>query len=179
MSLRFHLFICNGEALSTLSGFMPYVFVVAVIESPSYVWLFATPLNIACQAPLSFTIFQSLLKLVSIELVMLSNHLILWSPFSSCPQTFPALGSFPTSQLFPPGGQSIGASASVFPKSIQSWFVWLVWSPFCQRDSQSFLHHCNLKASVLRCSVFFMVQLSHLYMTVWKTTALTIQTFVS
>ena len=124
------------EAWSTLSGFTPYVFVVAVIESPSYVWLFATPLNIACQAPLSFTIFQSLLKLMSIELVMLSNHLILWWPFSSCPQTFPALGSFPTSQLFLSGGQSIGASASVFPMSIQSWLIWLVWSLCCPRDSQ-------------------------------------------
>ena len=153
--------------------------IYTIVQLPSHVWLSATPWTPACQASLSFTIFQSLLKLMSIELVMLSNHLILWWPFSSCPQTFPALGSFPTSQLFLSGGQSIGASASVFPMSIQSWLIWLVWSPFCQRDSQSFLYHCNLKTSVLRCSVFFMVQLSHLYMTAWKTTALTIQTSVS
>ena len=67
----------------------------------------------------------------------LSNHFILKWPFSSCPQTFPALGSFPTSQLFPSGGQRIAASESVFPMSIQSWLVWLVWS-FCQRDSRVF-----------------------------------------
>ena len=63
------------------------------------------------QASLSFTIPQSLLKLMSIELMMPSSHLIVCHPFSSCPQSFPASGSFPMSPLFASGGQSIGVSA--------------------------------------------------------------------
>ena len=96
----------------------------AVVQSLSCVWLFATPWTAVCQASLSFTISQSLLKLMSIELVMLSNHLILLAPFSSCPQPFPASGSFPMSQFFASGGQSIGAlaSPSVLPMNIQDWF---------------------------------------------------------
>ena len=79
----------------------------------SHVQLFATPWTEVCQASLKFTISQSLTKLISIELVMPSNHLILCLPFSSCPQSLPALGSFPMSQLFASGGQSIGVSASI------------------------------------------------------------------
>ena len=79
------------------------------------------PMDCACQASLSFTISWGLLKLMSIETVMPSNHLILCRPFSSCSQSFPASGSFPMSQLFASGGQGIGASAtaSVLPKNIQ------------------------------------------------------------
>ena len=77
----------------------------------------------AHQASLFFTISWSLPKLMSIELVMPSNHIILCCPFS-CPPSFPALGSFPMNQLFPSGGQSTGASASasVLPMTIQGWF---------------------------------------------------------
>ena len=66
----------------------------------------------------------SLLRFMSIELMMLFNHLILCFPFSSCSQSFPASGSFPMSQLFSSGGQSIGASgsASVLAMNIQGWF---------------------------------------------------------
>ena len=79
-----------------------------------------------CSMP-SFTVLHyppELLKLTSIESVMPSNHLILCYPFS-CPQFFPASGSFPMSWLFPSGGQSIGAStsASVLPMKIQSRFL--------------------------------------------------------
>ena len=104
----------------------PYftIFVVAV-QLPSHVQLFVTPWTAGSQVPLSFTISGSLLKLISIESVMPSNHLILCLPFSSCPQYFPASRSFPICQLFASGGQSIGASASasVFPMNIQSWFL--------------------------------------------------------
>ena len=79
------------------------------VQFLSHVQLFATPWTAGHQASLSFTISQSLLKLMSIELVMPSNHLI---PFSSCLQSFPASGSFRMSQLFAWGGQSIGVSAS-------------------------------------------------------------------
>ena len=84
-----------------------------------------TPWTTAHQASLSITNSQSLLKLLSIELVMPSNHLILCCPFFSCPQSFPAWGSFPMSQFYASGGQSIGASdsASVLPKNTQGWFL--------------------------------------------------------
>jgi len=82
----------------------------------SHVWLFVTPWTAACQASLSFTIFQSLLRLMSIESVMPSNHLILCCTFlSSCLQSFLASGSFPMSRFFASGGQYFGASASVLP----------------------------------------------------------------
>ena len=86
--------------------------------------LFVTPWTAAHQASLLITKSQSLFKLMSIESVMPSNHLILCCPFSSCPQPFPASGSFPMSCLFASSGQSIGASASasVLPKNIQGWF---------------------------------------------------------
>ena len=89
------------------------------VQSLSRVQLFATPWTAAHQASLSFS--WSLLKLMSIQSVMPSNHLILCCPQSSCPQSFPAPGSFPMSLLFTSGGLSIGASASesVFPMNIQ------------------------------------------------------------
>ena len=83
--------------------------------------------------PLYFTISQSLLKLMSIELVIPSNHFIFCYPVL-LPSIFPASGSFPIIQFFASGGQSIGvsASASVLPMNIQG----LVRSPCCSRDSQ-------------------------------------------
>ena len=76
-----------------------------------------------CSMP-GCTISQSLLKFMSIELVMPSNHLILCPTFSSCPQSFPTSGSFSMSWLFTSGGQSIGASssASILPMNVQDWF---------------------------------------------------------
>ena len=76
----------------------------------------------ACQAPLSFTISQSLLKFMSTELVMLSKHIILCPPFSFCLQSFSVSRSFSMSQLFSLGGQRTGASASVLPMNIQGRF---------------------------------------------------------
>ena len=93
-----------------------------VVQSLSHVCLFAIPWTVT---PLSSTIPQSLLKFMSTESVMLLNHLILCSPFSSRPQAFPASGSFPMSQLFASGGQSIGASASptAIPMNVQGRFA--------------------------------------------------------
>ena len=83
--------------------------------------LFMTPWTAACQASRSITNFQSLPKLISTELVMPSNHLILHHPLLLCPLSFPAPGSFQVSQFFASGGQSIGvsASASVLPMNTQ------------------------------------------------------------
>ena len=94
-----------------------------VTKSFSHVRLCASPWIVAHQTHLSFTLSQSLFKFMSIELVMLSNHLILCPTFFSCPRSFPASGSFPMSQLFTSGGQSIGvsASASVLPMNTQDW----------------------------------------------------------
>ena len=104
-------------------------------------------------------------------------------PFSSCPQSFPASGSFPMSQLFTSGGQSIGisASTSVLPMSTQDWspLGWTAWDFLAvQGTLKSLLQHHSSKASILRCSTFFIVQLSHLYMTTGKNIALTRRTFV-
>ena len=97
-----------------------------VVQSLSCVQLFATPWTAACQAPLSFTISWSLLRLESIESVMLSNHLILCYPLLISLQSLSASRTFPMSWLFTSGGQSIGASASssVLPMNIQGWFPW-------------------------------------------------------
>ena len=101
-----------------------WFFQIAVVLLLSHVWLFVTPWTAACQASLSFTIFQSLLRLMSIESVMPSNNLILCCTFFSYLQSFLVSGSFPMSQLFASSGQSIGvsASASVLPMNIQDWF---------------------------------------------------------
>ena len=87
----------------------------------SPVWLFAIPWTATCQALRSITNSRSILKLMSIESVMPSNHLILCSPLSSRLQSFPASKSFPVSQFFASSGQNIGvsASASVLPMNIQ------------------------------------------------------------
>ena len=97
---------------------------VVVVQSFSYFRFFETPWTAARQVSLSFTISRSLIKLMSIESVMPSNHLILCCPFFSCPQPFPASGSFPMSCLFASSGQSIGASASalILPMNIQGLF---------------------------------------------------------
>ena len=94
------------------------------VQSLRPVRLFVTPWTAACQASLSITNSQSLLRLMSIESMMPSNHVLLCHPLSSCPQSFPASGSFPVSQFFASGGQSIGvsASASGLPVNIQGWF---------------------------------------------------------
>ena len=89
-------------------------------------------------------------------------------PFSSCPQSFPASGSFPMSWLFTSGCQSIGASAStpVLPMNIQGWFpLGLTDLLAVQGTFKNLLQHHSSKASILGCSTFFMVQLSHPYMT--------------
>ena len=98
--------------------------VAVVIQSLSHVQLFVTLWTEVHQASLSFTISLRLLKLISIEWVMPSNHLILYSPLLILPSIFPASGSFPTSRLFASGDQSIRASVStsVLPMNIQGSF---------------------------------------------------------
>ena len=109
--------------------------------------------------------------------VMPSNHLTVCHPHSHL-QSFPAWGSFPMSQFFASGHQSTGvsASASVLPMNIQDWFPlgWTGWISL-----QSLLQHHSSKASILRHSAFFIVQLLHPYMTTGKTLALTRRTLLA
>ena len=97
--------------------------------------LFVTPRTAACRASLSFTISWSLLKLMSIEPVMPSNHLVLCCLLLLLLSIFPSIRVFFNEAALPSGGQSIGvsASASVLSVNIQDW---LIWSPCSPRDSQ-------------------------------------------
>ena len=158
--------------------------VVVVVQSAAQACpAFSTLWTTACQAPLSFTISPSLLKLMSIESLMPSNHLILYFPLFSCPQSFPASGSFPLSQLFASDGQSIGASAlaSVLPINIQGWFPLGLTGLISlhSKGVKSLLQYHSSEASVLQCSAFFMVQLSYPYMISGKTIALTRRTLLA
>ena len=150
-----------------------------VVHSRSCVQLFATPWTAVPQAYLSFTISQSLLILIPIESVMLSNHVIYWCPLLLLLQSSPTSGCFPMSQRFISGGQSIGASASVLLMNIQGWFplglTGLISLQF--KGLKSLFQHHNSKASILQCSAFFIVQLSHPYMATGKTIALTLHNF--
>ena len=117
-----------------------------------------------------------LAQLMSIEFMMPSNHLILCFLLLLPPSIFPSSGSFPRSLFFASGGQSTGASASasVLPMNIQDWFP-LGWTGLISKGQGTLksLQHHSSKASILWHSVFFMVQLSHPYMTTGKTIALT------
>ena len=159
------------------------------VQSLSHVRLFVTPWTAACQASLSITNSQSLLKFMSIESVMPSISSSV-NPFSSCLQSSPASESFQMSHFFESGGQSIGVSAStpVLPMhSGLSWMLKLKLQSFrmdwldllaVQRTIKCLLQHHSSKASILWHSAFFIVQLSHPYMTTGKTIALTRWTFV-
>ena len=151
-----------------------------VLQLLSCVQLFAIPWTAAPQASLSFTISQSLLKLMSIESMMPSNHLILCHPLLLS-SVFPSIRVF-SSQLavlirwpkYWSFSFSISAS-SEYSGLISFGLTGLIF----QWTLKSLLQHHSSKPSLLWCSAFFMVQFSRLYMTAGKTIALTIQTFVS
>ena len=152
------------------------------VQSLHHVQLFATQWIAEHQAPISFTISQSFLKLMSIELMMLVNQLIICHLLLLLPSIFLSIRCFPVSWLFASGGQSIGASASVsvLPMNVQDWFslglAGLI--SMLSKRLKSLLQHHSSKALILWHLDFFMVPLSHLHMTTGKTIALTIQTFV-
>ena len=143
------------------------------VQSLSRVRLFATPWTAACQASLSITISQSLLKLMSIELVMPSTHLILCLPLLLLPSFFSSSRIFSNeSSVCIRWAKYWRLSFSIHPSNEYSglisfridWFDLLAF----QGTLKSLLQHCNLKASILWCPAFFMVQLSYLYMTTGK-----------
>ena len=155
---------------------------LAFVQSLNRVWLLATLWTAACQAPLSSTIPWSLLKFMSIESVILSNHLILCHPLLLLPSVFPSIKIFSNELTLCsrwPKYQSFSISASNEYSRLVSfridWFDLLA----VQGSLKSLLQYHSLKASIIHFSAFFMVQLSHVYVTNGKIVALTIQTFVS
>ena len=163
----------NSEQFSSLCG------CIAVVQSLSCVWLFLTPWTAACQTSLPFTISQSLLRLMSVESVMPSNHLILSCPLL-LPSVFPSIRVFSNESALPvrwPEYWIFSISPSTEYSGLISiridWFDILAF----QETPKSILQH-NSKSSVCQSSAFFMVQLSHPYMTTGKAIALSRRTFV-
>ena len=156
---------------------------ISSIQSFSLVGLFATPWTIACQASLSITNSQSLLKLMSIESVMSSNYLICSHPLLLPSSILPNMRVFSNeSVLFIRWPKYWSFSFSISPSNEYSGLIsfMMVWLDLLavQETLKSILQHHSSKASILRCSAFFIVQLSYSYMTTVKTIALSRGTFV-
>ena len=162
---NFYLLILNVVCL------ISNIFILFVVHSLSCVWLFATPWTVACQASLS-TISQGLLTLMSIELVMLSNHLILCRPLLLLPSIFPSKRVFSKELALHirwPKYWSFSFSISLsneYSGLISFRIHWL--DLLAVQGILSSLQPHSSKASIFWCSVFFMVQLSHLYITTRK-----------
>ena len=151
---------------------------ISSVHSLSRVWHFATAWTVAQQASLSINNSWSLLKLMSIESVMPSNHLILCCPLLLLPSIFPSIRVFPNESVIHISWPkywsfSFSISSSKEYSGLISfridWFDLLA----VQGTLKSLLQHHSLKASILWCRAFFMVLLSHPYMTTGKTIALT------
>ena len=167
---------------TALISLISFLFSFTSVQSLSRVWLFATPwpqhTSPPCPSPTPGVYPNSCPSSRWCHPTISSSVI----PFSSCPQFFPASGSFQMSQLFTSGGQSIGvsASASVLLMNIQDWFSFRMdWVDLLvvQWTLKSLLQNHSSKASILRLSAFFLVQLSHPYRTTGKTIALTRQSF--
>ena len=153
---------------------------VCVWKSLSHVQLFATPWTPARQASLSITKSQSLLKLVSIELVMSSKHFILCRPLLLPPSVFPSIKVFSSESVLCirwPKYQSFISPSNEYAGLISFRIDWFDFLAF-QVTLKSLLPPHSSKASILWRSAFFMVQISHSYMTSEKNIALTRWTFV-
>ena len=154
-----------------------------VVQLLSCVQLIETPWTAAHQASLSITNSQILFKLISVELVITSNHLIPCHPLFLLPSIFLASGSFPMNQFFASGGKILELQLQY--QSFQ-WIFRLIsfrihWFDLLavQGTLKSLLQQYNSKPSILQCSAFFMVQLLHPYMTTGKAIALTMWIFVN
>ena len=146
-----------------------YRYHFVVVQSLSHVQLFATPWTAAHQVSPSFTISWSLLKLMSIESVMLSNHLILCCPLFLLPSIFPSIRVFSNVlALCIRWPKYWSFSFSISPSNGYSGLLFfrIDWSDFLavHRTLKSLHQHHSLKASILWSSAFLMVQLSHPYM---------------
>ena len=160
-----------------------YMSVYQTVQSLSRVPLFATPWTATRQASLSITIPRSLLKLMSTESVMPSNHLILCRPLFFLPSIFPSIRVFSNKWVRPIRWPKYwNFNFNISPSNEHSGLIsfrmdWL--DIFAvQGTLKSLLQHHSSRASILRHSAFFIVQLLHPYMTTGKTIALTRQIFV-
>ena len=150
------------------------------VQLLSCVWLFVTPWTAARQASLSITNSRGLLKFMSIESGMPSNHLILCHPLLLLPSTFPSFRVFSKESAFHIRWPKYWRFRfSISPSNERSGLIsfrmdWL-YLLATQGTLKSLLQHHSSKASILQCSAFFTVQLSHSYMTTGKTIALTTQ----
>ena len=152
------------------------------VQSHSSVRLFAAPWTAAHQASLSMTNSQSLLKLMSIESVMPSNHLICYCPLLLLPSIFPSIRVFSNESVLPIRWPKYWSfSFSVIPSNEYSGLISFRIDLFdllaVQGTLKSLLQHHSSKASILRHSAFFIVQPSHPYMTTGKTIVLSTGTF--
>ena len=147
---------------------MHLMVIVSSVQSLSRVWLFATPLTAACQASLSITNFQRLLKLMSIESVMPFNHLILCRPLLLLTSIFLSIRVFSNESVLPIRWPKYWCfSFSISPSNKYSglisfrmdWFEILAVRGTLKR----FLQHHSSKASILQCSAFFIVHLSSIH----------------
>ena len=157
--------------------------ILSSVQSLSHVRLFATPWTTARQASLSITNPWRLLKLMSIESVIPSNHFILCCPLLLPPLIFPSIRGFSNeSVLLIRWPKCWSFSFSISPSNEYSGLIFfrMDWLDLLavQETLKSLLQHHGSKASVLQCSAFFIVQLSYPYMITGKTTALTRGTFV-
>ena len=148
------------------------------VQSLSHVWLFVTPWTAARQASLSITNYRSLLKLMSIKLVMPRNHLILCHPLLLPPSIFPTIRVFSNESLLHirwPKYWNFSFSISSFNEYSGLISFRMDWLDLLgvQGTLKSLLQHQSSKVSILQHSAFFIVQLSHPYMTTGKTIALT------
>ena len=142
----------------------------------SHGWLFVTPWAVACQVSLSFTISQRLFKFMSIESVVPSNHLIFCLPLLLLPSIFPNIRVFSSESVLRirwPNYWSFSISPSNDYSGLISFRIDWLDLLAVQGILKSLLQHHSSKASILWCSGFFIVQLSHPYMTTGKTIALT------
>ena len=148
------------------------------VHSLSRVRLFVTPWTAVRQASLSITNSRSLFKLMSIQLVMPSNHLILCHPLLLPPSIFPSIRVFSIESVLhirQPKYWSFSFSISPSSEYLGLISFKMDWLDLLavQGTLKSLLQHQSSKASILQCSTFFVVQLSHPYMTIGKTIALT------
>ena len=156
---------------------------ICSVQSLSHVRFFATPWTAACQGSLSITISLSLLKFTFITSVMPSNHLILCHPLLLLPSIFPSLRVFSNESALRirwPKYWSFSFSTNPFSEysGLISFRMDWLYLLAVQGTLKSLLQHHSSKTSILQLSAFFIVQLSHPYMTTGQTIALTRWTFV-
>ena len=166
-----------------MSGTLEKMVQFSSVQLLSRVWLFVTPWTAAHQASLSITNSHSLPKLMSIESVIPYSHLILWHPLLFLPPIPPSIRVFFNgSTLCMRWPKYWSFSFNISPSNVYSGLIsfrmdWLDLLAV-QGTLKSLLQHHSSKASILQCSAFLIVQLSHPYMTTGKTIALNRRTFV-